>query len=154
MAEVIIITPFGQQVKQNFIPTPTPPVGYDLTLNFIANTMTSVDNNGLNFKINADPSSDTDFDYYLAVPYAGSSGGFDGETGELINLVWTQGGSYTIHNVTSVTYWADYNSSANLIYINGTGPTKIAPTWASKQTTTLSQNTTINVYYDYEMGSG
>ncbi len=151
---IITVTPTGAGTITISVSCEVIPVsGYDLTLNFIPHEYSSDDENALNFKINAVPSSDTDIDYCLTIPYAGYTGDFrkNGEIEDLVNLHYDEGGTYTIHNVTSVTYWADHSSiGANKIYINGTDVSNFAPVWASKQAITLYQNTTINIYYNYD----
>lgn len=137
----------GSTVYEKQAPAPT---GHNLTINFVArNYAGGVGENYLRIKLNEIPSSDADYDGYFATPWAGSTGYFDLDDVQVVDVGYTTGGTYTINNVSSFTYWHEYeNYEGDFIGVNSN--TMPAPDWSNKVTTPLTQDTTITVYYDYD----
>ena len=128
---------------------------YDLTLNFIGRNYRGAGYNSLQFKINGMPSNSNDYEYQMNTPWAGSWGNFESMSGITpeVNVQWSPGdnATYTLHNVSSVTMWIEYDDfdDSDYICINGSTDWDAAPAYPGR-TMNLSANTTINIYYDYD----
>ena len=124
-------------------------VGHNLTINFVARNYEGEGTNYLRLKLNAQPSSDEDYEAYFIVPMAGSPGYFYLNGTQVVDVGYNTGGTYTINNVSSFTYWHEYEwSEGNFIGVNSNSMP--APDWTNRVSTPLTQDTTITVYYDYD----
>ncbi len=126
--------------------------GHNLTINFVArNYAGGKGENYLRIKLNGAPSSDQDYEGYFATPWAGSTGYFDLNGTGVVNVGYDTGGTYTINNVSSFTYWHEYEDGVEGDFIGVNSNSMPAPDWTNKVSTPLTQDTTITVYYDYDV---
>lgn len=126
--------------------------GHNLTINFVArNYASGVGENYLRIKLNEIPSSDADYDGYFATPWAGSTGYFDLDDVQVVDVGYTTGGTYTINNVSSFTYWHEYENISYGDFIGVNSSSMPAPDWTNKVSVPLTQDTTMTVYYDYDV---
>jgi len=124
--------------------------GYNLTLNIIARDYDPrAWDTAFCIKANGTPSDEADWDYAFVLPYAGSNGWVEDKDGnELVDVGYDTGGTCTLSNINSITFWR--NSSGTAMFVGVNSNTTAAPIWSSTQTITLSADTTITIYYDYD----
>lgn len=123
------------------------PTGYDLTINFVARNYEGAGESQLYIRVN--DSSDS---YRFVTPYAGSYGKFyDPSDVELVDVGYDYGGECTLHNVNKIAYsmmYFTWGDRGDFIGVNSNSVQ--APLAPSESEITLTGDTTITVYYDYD----
>lgn len=137
----------GATVYEKQAPAPT---GHNLTINFVARNYEGEGKNYLCIKLNGQPSNEQDHEAYFETPMAGSPGFFYLNDEQVVDVDYTEGGTYTINNISSFTYWHEYENISYGDFIGVNSNSMPAPDWSNKVSVPLTQDMTIIVYYDYD----